>query len=99
MQFNKFFLGNYRFDVTDTSVLGSNELIVETSPVRYGMYSGDVNQDGSIDLNDVLSVYNAATVFSSGYITDDVTGDNLADLNDILITYNNSAAFVAAVKP
>ena len=99
VQFNKFFLGNYRFDVTDTSVLGSNELIVETSPVRYGMYSGDVNQDGSIDLNDVLSVYNAATIFSSGYITDDVTGDDLADLNDILIAYNNSAAFVAAVRP
>lgn len=99
VQFNKFSPGNYRFDVTDTSVLGSNELIVGTSPVRYGMYSGDVNQDGVVDLNDVVQIYNASNAFSSGYILTDVTGDNLADLIDVILAYNNSAGFVSAIKP
>lgn len=89
----------YRFDVTDTSVLGSNELIVETSPVRYGMYSGDVNQDDAIDLNDILQINNDANIFVSGYEITDVTGNNLTDLDDVLIAYNNATAFVAAVVP
>lgn len=89
----------YRFDAQDTSVLGRNEIIVETSPVRYGMYSGDVNQDGVVDLIDVVQTFNEANVFNSGYIVTDLTGDNLTDLNDVLIAYNNSAGFVAAIRP
>ena len=72
---------------------------VDASPVKYAVYSGDVNNDGTIDLNDVLSVYNGASVFSTGYVVNDVNGDNIVDLNDILITYNNSAAFVAVARP
>ena len=72
---------------------------VDASPVSYAVYSGDVNQDGAIDLNDVLSVYNAASSFSSGYVVNDVNGDNIVDLNDILIAYNNSAGFVAVIRP
>ena len=80
-------------------MLGSNEIIVETSPVRYGMFGGDVNQDGIVDLNDVVQTYNGANVFSSGYVVTDLTGDNMTDLNDVILAYNNSAGFVAAVKP
>jgi len=51
------------------------------------------------ETKNVLSVYNAASSFSSGYVVNDVNGDNIVDLNDILITYNNSAGFVAVIKP
>jgi len=51
------------------------------------------------DTTNVLSVYNAASVFSSVYVVDDINGDSIVDLNAILIAYNNSAGFVAAVKP
>ena len=98
IKFNEF-TASYRFDATDTSVLGSNEIIVETSPVRYGMDGGDVNQDGIVDLNDVVQTYNAANVFLSGYVVTDLTGDNMTDLNDVILAYNNSAGFVAVVKP
>jgi len=90
---------SYRFDVTDTSVFGNNEIIVDSSPLRYGMYGGDVNQDGIVDLNDVVLTYNGANVFSSGYVITDLTGDNITDLNDVILAYNNSAGFVAVVKP
>lgn len=96
------FSGNsmtYNFTTAKTKAFGDNMIMTDASPLRYAVYSGDVNQNGTVDLNDVLSVYNAAAVFSTGYIVNDVTGDNLVDLNDILIAYNNSAGFVAVVKP
>ncbi len=65
----------------------------------HGMFSGDIDQNGFVDLNDVTSVYNDAIAFASGYIPTDVTGDNVTDLDDLLITYNNSVDFVAVVRP
>ena len=93
------FNSNYMyFDLTKYPyyAYGSNLKLKE---YRFCIFSGDVNQDGTIDLNDVLSVYNAASSFSSGYVVNDVNGDNIVDLNDILIAYNNSAGFVAVMRP
>ncbi len=90
---------SYNFSSAAAQAFGNNMKLVDGAPVRYGIYSGDVNQDGTIDLNDVLSVYNAAAVFTSGYVVNDINGDSIVDLNDILIAYNNSAAFAAVVKP
>jgi len=89
----------YNFTSANTQAFGNNMINVDASPVRYAVYSGDVNNDGTVDLNDVVQTYNAANVFSTGYILTDLTGDNLADLNDVILAYNNSAAFVAAVRP
>ncbi|MBK8551029.1 MAG: S8 family serine peptidase [Ignavibacteria bacterium] len=90
---------NYDFTNAGNKAYGSNMKQVGTAPVKFGIYSGDVNQNGNVDLNDVLEVYNAANDFSSGYIVSDLTGDNLADLDDLLFAYNNSVAFVNVVKP
>lgn len=90
---------NYDFTTANTQANGSNMIQVDASPVKYAVFSGDVNQDGTVDLNDVLSIYNAAVSFTSGYVINDVNGDNAVDLNDMLIAYNNSAEFVAVIKP
>ncbi len=65
----------------------------------YGFYSGDVNQDGYIDLTDVLTIYNGANNFLSGYVVTDLNGDSIVDLTDLLIAYNNSVNFVSVVRP
>ena len=96
------FTGNnltYNFTTANTKAYGNNIINVDASPVRYADYSGDVNQNGIVELNDILSVYNAATVFSSGYVVNDINGDSIVDLNDIIMTYNNSAGFVAVIRP
>ena len=90
---------SYDFTSAAAKAYGNNMINVDASPVRYALYSGDVNQDGTVDLNDVISVYNAATIFSTGYVVNDVNGDNIVDLNDILIAYNNSTGFVSVVRP
>jgi len=63
------------------------------------MFSGDIDRNKFIDLNDVTLVYNDASSFVTGYKTTDVTGNNVTDLNDIIITYNNNTAFVSEHAP
>ncbi|MBK8553930.1 MAG: hypothetical protein IPL53_23960 [Ignavibacteria bacterium] len=96
------FTGNsmsYDFTTANTQAFGNNMIQVDTSPVRYGIYSGDVNHDGNIDLTDVTLVFNSASSFFSGYLNTDLTGDNNVDLTDLTMTFNNSAGFVSLVKP
>lgn len=66
---------------------------------RYCIYSGDIVKNGLVDLNDILTAYNDASNFTSGYVVSDVTGDRLVDLSDIVLVYNNSSAFVSKITP
>ncbi|HMQ69983.1 MAG TPA: integrin alpha, partial [Ignavibacteria bacterium] len=93
--------GSQTFDFTQTasSAYGNNELQVNSSPVKFAVYGGDEDQNGLVDLNDVINVYNATTAFATGYIRQDMNGDNIADLSDVLITYNNANAFVSRIIP
>jgi hypothetical protein len=77
---------------------GGNQYLSETSDY-WGMFGGDIDQNGFVDLGDVASVNNDANVFATGYIVTDVTGNDLTDLEDLLITYNNSSAFVQKEVP
>jgi hypothetical protein len=79
---------------------GNNEILVDISPYNvYAFYSGDVNQDGYIDLTDVIQINNAANTFASGYVLTDLTGNNIVDLTDVLMAYNNATAFVSVIRP
>lgn len=90
---------NYNFTSSASQAFGNNIKQIDTSPVRFGIYSGDVNKDGFVNLTDVISVYNDAGIFVNGYKVTDVNGDNTTDLTDVIITNNNSTAFVSLVKP
>lgn len=89
-------LMNYDFTVSDSSAFGNNLTLKGT---KYCVYSGDINNDGFIDLIDELSTFNDANTFLSGNIVTDLNGDNLTDLNDILIAYNNSINFRMKISP
>ena len=85
----------YSFDVP-SKVFGNNLKPVNES---YCIYAGDVNGDGLINAADINSLYSAASVFSTGYITDDVNGDGIVDAMDLILTDNNAANFIAVQKP
>ena len=96
------FTGNsmtYDFTTANTQAFGNNMPGIDASPVRFGIYSGDQNQNGIVDLSDVLNVSNAAGYFTSGYFSTDMNGDNITDLSDVVITSNNASAFVAKIIP
>lgn len=66
---------------------------------RYCIYSGDVNQDGTIDISDLSDIDNDVSVFNNGYINSDITGDMFTDVSDIAIAENNAVQFISSVKP
>ncbi len=87
---------NYNFTTNVTQAFGNNMVIINTKSC---FYSGDVNQDGNIDLTDITLVYNDANNFVTGYIRTDVNGDKVVDLTDLTLVYNNSVSFVGVVRP
>ncbi len=90
---------NYNFTTASSQAFGNNMKQIDASPVKFGIYSGDVNKDGTVDLTDVIQTYNAANSFITGYTITDINGDNVTDLTDLITAYNNSSAFVNVVKP
>ncbi|MBK8553938.1 MAG: FG-GAP repeat protein [Ignavibacteria bacterium] len=90
---------SYNFSNASSQAFGDNIKQVDASPLRFADYSGDVNQDGFINLTDVITIYNDAGNFVTGYKVTDVNGDSITDLSDVLITNNNSVGFVTVVKP
>lgn len=65
----------------------------------YAMYSGDVNQDGTIDLSDLTQTQNDVSSFAFGYNSSDCSGDGGTDLSDLIIIQNNATLFLFKATP
>ncbi|MEO8665302.1 MAG: hypothetical protein ABI462_07385 [Ignavibacteria bacterium] len=81
------------------SAYSNNQFQVNPGFNFWGMFGGDIDQNGIVNLNDITLVFNDATAFATGYVRTDVTGNNITDLNDIVLTYNNNINFVSVKKP
>ncbi|MEO8664001.1 MAG: hypothetical protein ABI462_00780 [Ignavibacteria bacterium] len=87
---------SYNFTTSQTQAFGNN-LVLKSG--KWCIYSGDIDKSGVIQLSDIISIYNDASNFVSGYVITDLTGENLVNLTDILIAANNSSNFVGVIKP
>ncbi|MBS1516873.1 MAG: proprotein convertase P-domain-containing protein [Bacteroidetes bacterium] len=96
-QFNN--QAQYNFSDISSKAFGDNMKQVDTSPIRYGFYGGDVNQDGTIDLTDGSLIDNDAFNFISGYVPTDINGDGVTDLADAVFADNNAFNFVSKITP
>jgi hypothetical protein len=56
---------------------------------KWCIYSGDVNQDGIINSDDLTLVYNDNVSGAEGYINSDINGDGYCEVSDLLITFLN----------
>lgn len=90
---------NYNFISSQTQAFGNNLKQVDLSPVRYGLYSGDVNQDGIIDLADGSEIDNDEFNGLTGYVVTDINGDRFVDIEDASITDNNAFNIVSVITP
>ncbi len=90
---------NYDFAAAVTQAFGNNMKQVDASPVRFAVYSGDVNQDGIVDASDVSTVDNDAFNSLSGYVTSDLNGDYFVDASDLGIVDNNALNAVSVITP
>lgn len=89
----------YDFTTSAANAYGNNQTQIDSSPIRYAIYSGDVNQDGTVDLTDNQLIDNDSFNFIFGYVNTDLNGDNFVDLIDAAIGDNNAFNFVSKVTP
>lgn len=76
---------------------GDNQKEVE--PGVFAIYSGDVNQDGTIDISDQADLGNDLLNFAFGYVLTDLNGDSVVDISDQAILDNNLVNFVSVISP
>lgn len=87
---------SYDFTAGVNMAYGSN-MIMKNG--RSFIYCGDVNKDGAVDGDDLISVLNAVNSFVSGYINEDVNNNNNVDLDDMVFLFNNTLNFIAKSTP
>ena len=90
---------NYNFTTAASQAFGNNMKQVDSSPTRFAIYSGDVNQDGVVDGTDASVIDNDAFNFVKGYVAGDVNGDEIVDGSDAAVVDNNAANFVGKITP
>ncbi|MBS1519087.1 MAG: hypothetical protein JSS91_13455 [Bacteroidetes bacterium] len=90
---------NYDFTISQANAYGNNQILVNQSTMKYAIYNGDVNQDGTVDLSDGSMIDNDGFNFVSGYVSTDVNGDDLVDLSDASLVDNNTFNFVSKITP
>lgn len=90
--------GNYNYDFTtaSTQAYGSNMILKAGA---YCLYSGDINQDETIDGADLSLCDNGSLIGLSGYVIEDVNGDNFVDSGDLAIVDNNATSGISVIKP
>lgn len=90
---------SFDFTASPAQVYGNNVARVGNGPFRYAMYSGDINQDETIDATDLSAIDNDASGFVTGDVITDLTGDIFVDGTDYLIADNNAYGFVSVIYP
>jgi hypothetical protein len=87
----------YNFTTSASQAYGNN--LSNMGDGVFGMYSGDINQDGSIDFNDYpdLDIANNSGVL--GYNVNDLNGDASVDFNDYPILDINSNNGIIVMRP
>jgi hypothetical protein len=88
---------SYDFSSAATQAYGGN--MVDLGSGVFGMYAGDINQDGFIDGNDFTDVDNDNSNFASGYLYTDTNGDGFVDGNDFTLIDNNGSMFISIARP
>ena len=79
------------------NALGDNQIEVE--PGVFAIYSGDVNQDGFIGVDDVADVDNQNLAGDMGYVLGDINGDGFVGVDDVAIVDNNNLLGIFAITP
>ncbi|MBK8685520.1 MAG: hypothetical protein IPN26_11250 [Bacteroidetes bacterium] len=85
------------FTQAANQVYGSNQ--VELEPGVFGIFSGDINQDGVVDGLDYNDWETDSNNFAGGYFSTDLNGDGIVDGLDFIYWEQNSNNFVGVVVP
>jgi len=88
---------SYDFTPDSFKAYGNNLIMIEG---KASIFTGDINKDHIVDLTDMVSIYNYASLFAAGsYLLDDLNYDGLVDLTDLVAAHNNANIFVSEKSP
>jgi hypothetical protein len=88
---------SYDFTTAQNKAYGNN--LVEKG-TKWCIYSGDVDQDGLVDLTDEGLVINDSNLFTIGIgLITDLNSDLWVDLSDVIIVVNNTNKFISKLIP
>ncbi|MFZ7144189.1 MAG: hypothetical protein ACO1G6_02495 [Bacteroidota bacterium] len=88
---------NYSFIYPQSQAFGNN--LFNLGDGNFAIFSGDINHDGYIDLNDLSSIETGSWDFSSGYVVPDLTGDNIVESSDYCLIENNIPLNITLKRP
>ncbi|MBS1551212.1 MAG: hypothetical protein JST15_03970 [Bacteroidetes bacterium] len=89
-------LMNYDFTSSSSQAYGNNLIL---KGMKYCTYSGDTDQDGTIDASDISIIDNDVIRALSGYLISDLNGDFITDADDMSIAENNSLNNIIKIIP
>ncbi|MBL7753635.1 MAG: hypothetical protein JNM44_04090 [Chitinophagaceae bacterium] len=87
----------YNFSQDASQAAGNNQIELESG--TYGIYTGDINQDGVVDGLDYNDWETDNNNFGAGYLVTDLNGDGIVDGLDFLLWEVNNNGFVGAMVP
>ncbi len=87
---------NFNFTLDSSKTYGSN---VTKKGTRFCIYSGDINQDGIIDIEDLTIADDDKLNNTTGYANTDVNLDGIVDNGDILTVSVNSSNYIMKAIP
>lgn len=87
---------NYNFTDAQNKAYGNNLKLVNG---KWCIYSGDVNQDGSINISDLNLVFTDNLNGVTGNVVTDLTGDQFTEISDLDIVFVNSVLGITRQRP
>lgn len=88
---------DYDFTTSVTTAFGNNLKWVTNAAC---IYSGDINQDGQVDLNDMSIIDSLSQLFTYEYYNSaDINGDSAVDALDMIIADANINGSVISITP
>jgi hypothetical protein len=88
---------NYDLTVAATQAFGSNMILLNTNV--YGLYVGDVNKLGAINLFNLSAINSSAIQQSTGYLSTDINGDGIVNLLDVSKVNANVILQISKMTP
>ena len=87
----------YNFTDAAEKAYGANQAQLTTGV--FGLYAGDILQNGEVTIEDRSSVINALSIGARGYIPEDLDGNGEVDINDRSIVITSLTNGRAAITP
>lgn len=87
----------YDFSIANAQAFGNNQVEVATGV--WALYSGDINQDFTVDVFDYLLMEPDIVTGVFGFVNTDSNGDGVVDLFDYLIIEPNITNGIGVLEP